>query len=83
MSKHGRINRLSQARRTSGSTVAAPPPVEVPNILEFVTSPRFMNRPKLFPKQALLLKLLFLETELLTPYDHEVIAAWGAGFTCR
>lgn len=81
MSKHGRINRLLQARRTSGSTVAAPPPVEVPNILEFVTSPRFMNRPKLFPKQALLLKLLFLETELLTPYDHEVIAAWGAGFT--
>ncbi len=53
----------------------------VPNIIDFVTSPGYLNQPKLYPRQALLLKLICLSPELLTAYDHGVLERWKAGFT--
>lgn len=52
----------------------------VPNIMDFVTSPRFLDRPLLYPRQATLLKIIMLEVELLTSYDLGVIAEWESGF---
>lgn len=82
MSTRSRIDRLARVDRRSG---AVPPPgvgpIEVPDIITFVTSPQYLDRPRLYPNQALLLKLMFLAVELLSPRDHEVLTAWGAGFT--
>lgn len=49
---------------------------EVPDIMEFVTSPRYLNRPNLYPRQATILKIIFLQSELFTDYDLEVIREW-------
>ena len=55
-------------------------PNHVPDIVEFVTSPHFLNRPNLYPRQATFLKVLFLELEMLTQYDLDVIGEWSTGF---
>lgn len=55
-------------------------PEHVPDIVEFVTSPHFLNRPNLYPRQATWLKVIFLELEMLTDYDHQVIGEWSQGF---
>lgn len=52
----------------------------VPDIIEFVVSPAYLNRPVLYPRQATLLKLIFCQDWLLTDYDYEVIDEWGANF---
>ena len=54
---------------------------EVPDIIEFVVSDKFLNRPLLYPRQATLLKLIFLQTELLTDYDYDVIEEWTNNFS--
>jgi hypothetical protein len=51
-----------------------------PDIITFTTSPDYLNRPNLYPRQATLLKLVTLQTELLTPYDYQVIEQWTKGF---
>jgi hypothetical protein len=78
MSKRARIDRLAHAQ-ASASAAVEPVSIEVPDIITFVTSPQFLNRPKLYPRQALVLKLMFVALELLTPYDYAVLAR-GAGF---
>lgn len=51
--------------------------LEMPNdIIEFVVSDKWLNRPNLYPRQATLLKLIFLQEEMLTQYDHDVIGEW-------
>jgi hypothetical protein len=55
-------------------------PEHVPDIVEFVTSPHFLNRPNLYPRQATWLKVIFLELEMLTDYDYQVIGEWSEGF---
>jgi len=53
----------------------------LPNdIIEFVISDRWLNRPNLYPRQATLLKLIFLQEELFTEYDLDVLGEWGEGF---
>lgn len=47
--------------------------VPVPDPITFVVSPDYLNQPNLYPRQATLLKLIFLRDDLLTTYDHEVI----------
>lgn len=37
---------------------------EVPDIIEFVTSDAYLGRPQLYPRQATLLKIIFLQDEL-------------------
>lgn len=49
---------------------------EVPDIIEFCMSDRYLNRPNLYPRQATLLKLIFLQDELFTEYDLDVIGGW-------
>jgi hypothetical protein len=55
-------------------------PLRVPDIMEFVFSDRYLNRPVLFPRQGTLLKCIFLQDELLTQYDYDVIGEWSNGF---
>jgi hypothetical protein len=53
---------------------------EPPDIITFVTSPFFLNRPRLYPRQATLLKIIFLQDELFTDYDYGVIEEWSQDF---
>jgi hypothetical protein len=46
--------------------------LEVPDIITFITSPEYLNRNDLYPRQATILKCMFLQDELFTEYDHEV-----------
>ena len=51
----------------------------LPHIIDFVIGKEYLNRPLLYPRQATLLKLIFLEDCLLTAYDHDVLREWGEG----
>lgn len=53
---------------------------EIPDIIEFVTSDKYLNRPLLYPRQATLLKTMFLQDELFTQYDYDVLEEWANGF---
>jgi len=53
--------------------------LEIPDPITFVIGEKWLNRP-LYPKQATLLKVIFLRTDLLTDYDREVIAEWERSF---
>ena len=55
-------------------------PLKVPDIIEFVFSDQYLNRPNLYPRQATLLKAMFLQDELFTEYDYQVIGEWQEGF---
>lgn len=52
----------------------------VPDIIEFVTSDKYLNKPQLYPRQATILKTIFLQTELFTDYDYEVLDEWAQAF---
>ncbi len=52
----------------------------IPNIIEWVMSPHYLNRPNLYPRQGTLLKIIFLQDELFTQYDYDVIGEWSEGF---
>ncbi|MGI9121186.1 MAG: hypothetical protein ACR2G7_13895 [Acidimicrobiales bacterium] len=56
-------------------TVAAMPT----NIIEFASDPRFLGM-RLYPRQATVLKIITLATELFTSYDISVINAWTKGY---
>lgn len=49
------------------------------SIVDFATHPSFCDQ-DLYPRQATLLKLIFLETEHMTAYDLDVIEEWRLGF---
>ena len=51
----------------------------IPDIVTFAESPHFLGR-RLYPRQKTLLRLINLETELMTDYDLEVIDQWTKGF---
>ena len=56
-----------------------------PDIIEFVVSDRYLNRTGgpgrgIYPRQATLLKVIFLQDEMFTQYDHDVIGEWMEGF---
>lgn len=50
------------------------------DIMEFVLSDRWLNRPNLYPRQATLLKLITLQEETFTQFDYDVLGEWGEGF---
>jgi len=84
--KGGRVRRVALAqakivKQKAAAVAVDGAPLEVPDVITFVTSPRYLNRPNLYPGQALLLKVIFLAIELLTPHDHATLEAWGRGFT--
>ena len=51
-------------------------------IQDFAMHPSFCGQ-KLYPRQLTLLKLIYLETENMTPYDLDVIEEWRGGFKKR
>ena len=53
---------------------------EVPSVIEFATSDRYLNRPYLYPRQATLLKTIFLQQELFTQYDYDVLGMWAESY---
>lgn len=50
--------------------------LEVPDPITFTVSPKYLNRPNLYPRQATLLKCFFLREDLFTDYDYRVVAEW-------
>jgi len=69
------------AKHAQRPTSRAEATLTIPNIIDFVTGVDYLNQPKLYPRQALLLKLMCLSPELLTAHDHKVLKQWGDGFT--
>lgn len=53
---------------------------EVPGIIEFVTSDRYLDRPNLYPRQGTFLKVMFLKIEEMTEYDFDVIDQWESEY---
>lgn len=75
-----RLTQLERRRATALAASARPlVELEVPHIAEFVLSQAYMGD-RLYPRQLLLLKLMFCAEHLLTDYDREVLAEWSAGF---
>lgn len=54
--------------------------VRVPDPITFVMGPEWLNKPNLYPRQATLLKIIFLRDDLFTEYDRMVIAEWIKDF---
>lgn len=53
---------------------------EPPSIIEFCLSDAYLNRPNLYPRQATLLKIMFLQKDMLTQYDYDVIGEWTESY---
>jgi len=68
--------RLEMLERRIPPPSGPPPPLAaVPNIIDFVMGDAYLGR-HLYPRQATLLKVLFLAVELLTGFDRRVLAEW-------
>lgn len=52
----------------------------VPDPITFVIHPEYLDRPNMYPRQATLLKVIFLRDDLFTEYDHAVIDEWESNF---
>jgi hypothetical protein len=61
---------------------ALTPVAPVPDIVTFAEDPSFLGDggPGLHPRQRTLLRLIYLETEMMTSYDREVIDSWASNF---
>lgn len=54
--------------------------IEVPDPITFVISPDYLNRGNLYPRQATLIKVIFLREDLFTPYDYDVVEEWEQSY---
>lgn len=54
--------------------------LEIPDPITWVVSPKWLNRPQLYPRQAVWLKVVFLREDLFTEYDYAVVAEWEESF---
>jgi hypothetical protein len=54
--------------------------LEVPDPITFVVGEKWLDRGNLYPRQATLLKIIFLRDDLFTDYDHRVIDQWEQAF---
>lgn len=52
----------------------------VPDPITFVTGRDWLDKPNLYPRQATLIKIVFLRDDLFTDYDRRVIAEWQQRF---
>jgi hypothetical protein len=52
----------------------------IPDPITFVVGAQWLNRPSIYPRQATLLKVIFLREDLFTEYDYEVVEEWEASF---
>ncbi len=72
---------VSPIEASLASMTKVKPTLEVPDIIEFVLSDKYLGRPNLYPRQATLLKTIFLQDELYTDYDYQVLEEWTDGFS--
>jgi hypothetical protein len=54
--------------------------LDVPDPITFVLGPQWLNQQRLYPRQATLLKIIFLRDDLFTDYDNAVIDEWERNF---
>lgn len=54
--------------------------LDVPDPITFVVGNKWLDRPNLYPRQATLLKVIFLREDLFTEYDYAVVAEWEESF---
>jgi hypothetical protein len=54
--------------------------LQVPDPITFVVGARWLNRPRIYPRQATLLKVIFLREDLFTEYDYQVVDEWEVSF---
>jgi hypothetical protein len=54
--------------------------LDIPDPITFVISPDWLDRPQLYPRQATLLKVIFLREDLFTDFDYEVVGDWEESF---
>lgn len=54
--------------------------LDVPDPITFVVSPDWLDRPQLYPRQATLLKVIFLREDLFTDFDYRVVQEWEESF---
>jgi hypothetical protein len=52
----------------------------VPDPITFALSPKWLDRPQLYPRQATLLKVIFLREDLFTDFDYQVVDEWETSF---
>lgn len=53
----------------------------VPDPITFVLAPDWLDRPQLYPRQATLLKVIFLREDLFTEFDYQVVQEWEISFS--
>lgn len=54
--------------------------LDIPDIITFVIGEKWLDRGNLYPRQATLLKVIFLRDDLFTEYDHAVLDQWEKSF---
>lgn len=54
--------------------------LEVPDPITFILGPQWLAQNTLYPRQATLIKIIFLREDLFTDYDHKVIDEWESNF---
>jgi hypothetical protein len=54
--------------------------LQIPDPITFVIDEDYLDRANIYPRQATLLKIIFLRLDLLTDYDHMVIDEWEESF---
>jgi hypothetical protein len=77
-----RLDRLERLMATHSSPVTAPELV-VPNVIDFTMGSDYLAWPSLYPAQAFLLKLIFLQLELFTSFDIRLMDRWTDGMPLR
>lgn len=65
---------------TVHSSPSAVDSARVPDIIEFVMSPQFLDKPLLYPRQGTILKVATLRDDLLTEFDLDLIGRWEDTF---
>jgi hypothetical protein len=51
-----------------------------PDIITFVVGEEYLHRSNLYPRQATLLKVIFLREDLFTDYDYQVVEEWSENY---
>jgi hypothetical protein len=50
--------------------------LDTPDPITFVLGPQWLKQPGIYPRQATLLKIIFLREDLFTKYDYDVVEEW-------
>jgi hypothetical protein len=54
--------------------------LDVPDPITFILGPQWLNQPGIYPRQATLIKVIFLREDLFTDYDYKVVAEWESSY---